>query len=121
MSDSDAQAQGGGTQTGFEDFEEPAVYETNIGDTLRYRNGYIVVEGINRNATVQNIPRQEGDVIVGLKVKVHAADGETYEAEPVFLIRDGNQLDLFKDVEEQGIQFRFSNIDRQRTRLHSSH
>src|SRR5690606_40801472 len=64
MSDSHTQAKGEGAQAGFEDFEEPAVYETNIGDTLRYRNGYIVVEGINRNATVQNIPRQEDDIIV---------------------------------------------------------
>ncbi|MGV3764021.1 cytochrome c biogenesis protein CcsA [Parapedobacter sp.] len=117
MSDSHTQAQGDAAQAGFEDFEEPAVYETNIGDTLRYRNGYIVVEGINRNATVQNIPRQEDDVIVGLKVKVHAADGETYDAEPVFLIRDGNTFDLFKDVEEQGLRLRFSNIMPQKDKL----
>src|SRR5690606_38145254 len=117
MSDSHTQARGNGTPTGFEDFEEPAVYETNIGDTLRYRNGYIVVEGINRNATVQNIPRQEDDVIVGLKVKVHAAGGETYDAEPVFLIRDGNTFDLFKDVEEQGLRLRFSNIMPQKDKL----
>ncbi|HWK98788.1 MAG TPA: cytochrome c biogenesis protein CcsA, partial [Parapedobacter sp.] len=117
MSDSHTQAQGDGTQAGFEDFEEPAVYETNIGDTLRYRNGYIVVAGINRDATVQNIPRKEGDIIVGLKVEVHAADGETYDAEPVFLIRDGNTFDLFKDVEEQGLRFRFSNIMPQKDRL----
>src|SRR5690606_11766599 len=97
MSDSHTQAQGDASQGSFEDFEEPAVYETNIGDTLRYRNGYIVVEGINRNATVQNIPRNEDDIIVGLKIKVHAASGETYSAEPVFFIRGGSTFDLFKD------------------------
>lgn len=117
MSDSHTQAQGDATQSGFEDFEEPAVYETNIGDTVRYRNGYIVVEGINRNATVQNIPRNEDDVIVGLQVKVYASNGETYDAEPVFLIRGGNTFDLFKDVEEQGLRFRFSNIMPQKDKL----
>jgi Cytochrome c biogenesis factor len=117
MSDTQLQAQGGGGESGFEDYEEPAVYETNIGDTLRYRNGYIVVEGINRNATVQNIPRKEDDVIVGLKLKVHAATGETYEAEPVFLIRGGTTFDLFKDVTEQGLRFRFSNIMPQKDKL----
>ena len=117
MADSQAQAQGNGGESGFEDFEEPTVYETNIGDTLRYRNGFIVVEGINREATVQNIPRQEDDIIVGLKVKVHAAEGKTYDAEPVFLIRDGNTFDLFKDVEEQGLRFRFSNILPQKDKL----
>src|SRR3546814_7184848 len=52
-----------------------------------------------------------------LKVKVHAADGETYEAEPGFLIRDGNTCDLFKDVEVQGLRFRFSNIVPQKDKL----
>ncbi|WP_262249618.1 cytochrome c biogenesis protein CcsA [Parapedobacter soli] len=117
MSDSHTQAQGDASQGSFEDFEEPAVYETNIGDTLRYRNGYIVVEGINRNATVQNIPRNEDDIIVGLKIKVHAASGETYSAEPVFFIRGGSTFDLFKDVEEQGLRFRFSNIMPQKDKL----
>jgi len=104
-------------QTGFEAYDEPAVYETNIGDTLRYRNGYIVVEGINRNATVQNIPRKDDDIIVGLKLRIHAATGESYEAEPVFLIRGGTTFDLFKDVDEQGLRFRFSNIMPQKDKL----
>lgn len=117
MADTHQPGQGGGEQAGFEDYEEPAVYETNIGDTLRYRNGYIVVEGINRNATVQNIPRKEDDVIVGLKLKVHTAAGDTYNVEPVFLIRGGTTFDLFKDVEEQGLRFRFSNIMPQKDKL----
>src|SRR5690606_11567134 len=117
MSDSHTQARGDGTPTGFEDFEEPAVYETNIGDTLRYRNGYIVVEGINRDATVENIPRKDDDIIVGLKLNIHAVSGETYNVEPVFLIRGGTTFDLFKDVEEQGLRLRFSNIMPQKDKL----
>ncbi len=117
MSDVHQQTQPGGDQTGFEAYDEPAVYETNIGDTLRYRNGYIVVEGINRDAVVQNIPRKEDDIIVGMKLRVHAANGETYEAEPVFLIRGGTTFDLHKDVEEQGLRFRFSNIMPQKNKL----
>ncbi len=117
MSDTHQQAQPGGEQAGFDAYEEPAVYETNIGDTVRYRNGYVVVMGINRDATVQNIPRKDDDVIVGLKLRVHAVNGETYEVEPVFLIRGGTTFDLFKDVEEQGLRFRFSNIMPQKDKL----
>ena len=106
-----------GEQTGFEAYDEPAVYETNIGDTLRYRNGYIVVTGINRDATVENIPKKEDDIIVGLKLDVHAATGETYPVEPVFLIRGGTTFDLFKDVEDQGLRLRFSNILPQKDKL----
>ena len=97
-------------KTGFEDYEEPATYEVNVGDTLRYRNGFYVIEGINRNAQLENIPKGEKDVIVGLKIKVVASDKKEYNVEPVFLIKDGTSYDFNKDVNEQGLRFRFSNI-----------
>ena len=117
MSDTHLQAQGNGEQTGFEGYEEPAIYETNIGDTLRYRNGYIVVTGINRNATLQNIPKGEDDVIVGLRLNVHGVDGQVYEVEPIFLIKGGATYDFSKDVEEQGLRVRFSNIMPEKDKL----
>lgn len=97
-------------KTGFEDYDEPATYQVNIGDTLRYRNGVFVIEGINKNAKLENIPLKPTDVIVGLKIKVIAADQKTYEAEPTFLLKDGNAYDFNKDVSEQGLKFRFTNI-----------
>src|SRR5690606_41320311 len=36
-------------RTGYEEYDEPATYEVNINDTLRYRNGIFVVQGINNN------------------------------------------------------------------------
>ena len=97
-------------KTGFEDYEEPATYQVNIGDTLRYRNGIFVIEGVNRDAKLQNIPLKESDVIVGLKIKVITADKKEYTAEPIFLLKDGNAYDFNKDVAEQGLKFRFTNI-----------
>ena len=112
MSDTHAQAQGqgGGESEGLDAFDEPTVYETNLNDTLRYRNGYIVVTGINRDATVENIPKGENDVVVGLNLAVHAMGGDVYEVEPIFLIKDGATYDFYKDVTEEGLRFRFSNI-----------
>jgi len=117
MSETHLQAQGAEQQAGLDAYEEPAIYETNIGDTLRYRNGYIVVTGINRNATVENISKGEDDVVVGLNLKVFASSGEVYEAEPVFLIKDGATYDFSKDVNEQGLRFRFSNIMPEKDKL----
>lgn len=97
-------------QTGFEDYEEPATFLVNIGDTLRYRNGIFVIEGVNKSAKLQNIPLKENDVILGLKIKVIAADQKEYHAEPIFLLKDGHAYDFNKDVEEQGLKFRFTNI-----------
>lgn len=110
MSETHMLAQGSNEREGLDAYEEPAVYETNIGDTLRYRNGYIVVAGINRDATVENIPKGENDVVVGLNLEVYAADGEKYQVEPIFLIKDGSTYDFSKDVSDQGLRFRFSNI-----------
>src|SRR5690606_21870740 len=106
-----------GEQSGFEAYDEPAIYETNIGDTLRYRNGYIVVEGINRDATVENIPRQDDDIIVGLKLNIHAVSGEASNVDPELAIRGGTTFDACEDVEEQGLGLRFSNIMPQKDKL----
>lgn len=94
----------------FDNYEEPAIYAINIGDTVRYRNGYIVVTGVNRDASIENIPKGPDDLIVGLQVNVVAVSGEEYTAEPLFMIKDGNLYDFGKDVDEQGLRLRFTNI-----------
>ena len=97
-------------KTGYEDYDEPATYQVSLGDTLRYRNGFYVIQGINRDAKLNNIPKGPEDIVVGLKIKVFAADKKEYEVEPIFLIKDGNTYDFNKDVAEQGLRFRFTNI-----------
>src|SRR5690606_28326782 len=68
----------------FYDYKEPATYEVNIGNTLRYRNGYYIIDAINKNATISNIPKEEGDVLVGMQIRVVASDGKEFKAEPIF-------------------------------------
>lgn len=96
--------------SGFEQFDEPATYLVNIGDTLRYRNGYYTIEGINKEATLENMPVADEDILVGLQIKVFPADGSEHSVEPVFLIKGGNTFDFYKDVEDQGLRFRFTKI-----------
>ena len=97
-------------QTGYEDYDEPATYQVNVGDTLRYRNGFYIIEDINKDATLNNIPKGEDDIIIGLQIKVVSADQKEYNVEPVFLIKEGHSYDFNKDVAEQGLRFRFTNI-----------
>ncbi|TCK85167.1 heme lyase CcmF/NrfE family subunit [Albibacterium bauzanense] len=94
----------------YENYEEPMTYEVNVGDTLRYRSGFIIVKGVNRNASIQNMPIGENDIAVGLTVEVHAMDDKTYTAEPVYLIKGNSVYDFEKDVEEEGLKFRFTKI-----------
>ncbi|WP_367210307.1 heme lyase CcmF/NrfE family subunit [Sphingobacterium sp. R2] len=104
-------------KTGFEDYEEPATYQVNIGDTLRYRNGYYVIEGLNKEAHLEKIPKGPGDVMVGLKIKVFSADNKQYEVQPIYLIKDGGVYDFNKDVNEQGLKFRFTGIKPDKDKL----
>jgi len=94
----------------YEDYEEPMTYEVNVGDTLRYRSGFIIVKEVNRNATIQNIPVAKGDIAVGLMLEIHASNNKTYTAEPIYLIKEGMVYDFAKDIEEQGLKFRFTKI-----------
>ncbi|WP_223582016.1 heme lyase CcmF/NrfE family subunit [Sphingobacterium sp. GVS05A] len=104
-------------KTGFEDYEEPATYQVNIGDTLRYRNGYYVIEGLNKEAQLEKIPKGPNDVMVGLKIKVVAADNKQYEVQPIYLIKDGGIYDFNKDVADQGLKFRFTGIKPDKDKL----
>ncbi|GAA4183058.1 heme lyase CcmF/NrfE family subunit [Sphingobacterium ginsenosidimutans] len=104
-------------KTGFEDYEEPATYQVNIGDTLRYRNGYYVIEGLNKEAQLEKIPKGPNDVMVGLKIKVVAADNKQYDVQPIYLIKDGGIYDFNKDVTDQGLKFRFTGIKPDKDKL----
>lgn len=95
----------------YEDYEEPITHEVNVGDTLRYRSGFIIVKKVNQNATIQNIPVAKGDLAVGLTLEVHANNDKTYTAEPIYLIKQGMVYDFAKDVDEQGLKFRFTKIN----------
>lgn len=111
------EAKQGEEKSGFEDYDEPATYEVNLGDTLRYRNGFFIIENINRDAKIENIPKGENDIVFGLQIRIVASDGKEFKAEPLFLIKDGNAFDFHKDVNEQGLRFRFSNIKPQADKL----
>jgi cytochrome c-type biogenesis protein CcmF len=92
-----------------EKYEKPATYEVNVGDTVRFREGYILVKGINREAKIQNIPVGERDIAIGLQLDI-VSDGKVYPSEPIYLLKDGSKFDFGKTVDEKGLKLRFSNV-----------
>jgi cytochrome c-type biogenesis protein CcmF len=95
----------------YEDYEEPVTHEVTVGDTIRYRSGFVVVKKVNRSATIQNIPVADGDIAVALTLDVNTAKGKLYTAEPIYLIKGGMVYDFAKDVDEEGLKFRFTKIN----------
>ncbi|RCH56170.1 cytochrome C biogenesis protein [Mucilaginibacter hurinus] len=89
---------------------DPAVaHEVAIGDTITYREGFIVLKGLNKEAKVQSIPLNEGDIAVGAQLEVHT-HGKTYQAEPVYLIKGRNVFDFAKKIEDAGLKLQFAKI-----------
>ena len=92
-----------------ENYKEPVTHEVAVGDTVRYADGFIVVKGVNENATIQNISLAAGDLAAGMKLEV-VTNGKTYPVEPIFLLKGGNKFDFAKKVDEAGLKLRFADI-----------
>src|SRR5690606_21395320 len=99
-----------------ENYEKPVNYEVNLGDTVRYREGYIRVKGINRNATVQNIQLNEQDIAIGMQLEVNHK-GKIIETEPVYMLKDGSKFDFGRTLDEAGLKLRFANVFPERDKL----
>jgi cytochrome c-type biogenesis protein CcmF len=91
-------------------FDKPLTYEVSVGDTIRFRKGYVVLRGLNTSVKVENITLTQNDVAVGAQLEIFAFDDKNYSAEPVFMVRGGAKFDFSKRVEEMGLKFRFSNV-----------
>lgn len=91
-------------------YDEPVAHEVAVGDTIRYRDGFMILKSINKQASVQNIKVGPNDVAIGANIEVHA-NNAIYTAEPVFMIKDGNVFDFARKVEDAGLKLRFSRIN----------
>ena len=93
-----------------EHYDAPTTHAVSPGDTIRYKNGLIVVKSVNRNANIEKIPLQPGDLAVGMELQV-LTQGKTFSAQPLYLIKNGNVYDFAKNIDEAGLRLRFSKID----------
>jgi cytochrome c-type biogenesis protein CcmF len=90
-------------------YEPPVSYEVAIGDTIRYREGYVILRSLNKQPKLQNIPLTGTDVAVGAVLEIVSHDIK-YSAEPVFMIKGGNSFDFPRKVADAGLKLRFSKI-----------
>ncbi|MDB5010834.1 MAG: cytochrome biosis protein, partial [Mucilaginibacter sp.] len=67
-------------------YDAPVIYNVAPGDTIPFREGYVLLTGIGRVDHIQNIPIAANDVAIGAKLKV-VSHGKTYDAEPVYMIK----------------------------------
>lgn len=99
-----------------EEYLKPVVHEVSIGDTVRFRGGYMLVKSVNRNATIKDIPLNANDVAIGMNLEIKT-DKVITTAEPIFLIKGNTKVDFGKKVDEVGLKVRFTNILPEKDRL----
>ena len=61
---------------------------------------------------MENIPLTNKDIAVGAILEI-TANGKTYTAEPVYMIKNGSVFDFSRKVDDAGLKLRFSKIDPQ--------
>ncbi|HXH99056.1 MAG TPA: cytochrome c biogenesis protein CcsA [Sphingobacteriaceae bacterium] len=102
--------------TDEEEYEKPVIHEVSLGDTVRFSEGFIIVKSVNRDAKLQNIPLTANDIAVRLNLEIHS-NGQVYNSEPVFLVKNGTKYDFGKNVDEAGLKLRFTDVKPQKEKL----
>nr|WP_294893862.1 cytochrome c biogenesis protein CcsA [uncultured Pedobacter sp.] len=92
-----------------ENYQKPVAHEVVAGDTVRFREGFILVKSLNKNAKINDIALTDKDVAIGLNLEVHS-NGAIYNVEPTFLIKGNAKVDFGKKVDEAGLKLRFTNV-----------
>ncbi|WP_423148098.1 cytochrome c biogenesis protein CcsA [Rubrolithibacter danxiaensis] len=99
-----------------ENYEKPVKYQVSPGDTVKTRDGVIVVKSINRDAKIENISLAKDDVAVGMLLEI-IQNGQKYTTEPVFLLKGGNKFDFGKNIDKAGLRLRFSDVLPEKNKL----
>jgi cytochrome c-type biogenesis protein CcmF len=105
----------GGAESAHDEADDDKNYDTPVshtvapGDTIKYRDGYILLKGLNKEAKVQNIPLSDSDVAIGAKLEV-VTHGNHYTVVPVYMIKNGNVFDFARKVDDAGLKLRFSKV-----------
>ena len=82
----------------------------NIGDTMFYSTGYLVLDTVKVNPKNSKYSFTASDTAIMAELEVKSSDGRSYKAMPVFQLR-GRQPVYFNDtVHSQGIAVRLSRI-----------
>jgi len=98
-----------GEENDDRNYDAPVIHEVAVGDTIRYRDGYMILKSLNREARVQNIPLTGNDVAIGANLQIFE-NGKTYNAEPVYMVKNKSVFDFARKVDDAGLKLRLTKI-----------
>ncbi|OOQ60316.1 cytochrome c biogenesis protein CcsA [Mucilaginibacter pedocola] len=92
------------------DYDPAVPHQVAVGDTIRFREGYMVFKQLNNGVKLQNIAASELLVSVGAEMEIHS-HGQTYHSAPVYMLKKNGQVfDFPTKVEEAGLKLQFTKI-----------
>ena len=86
-------------------------YRLKQGDVIEYRGYRIQFAGFNRKPDHPNYTPNEEDIAVSAMINVQGPNGNSYQAQPVYLIRGNRPYNIKDEIPGPGLHFRFTAID----------
>ncbi|MEL7220746.1 MAG: cytochrome c biogenesis protein CcsA, partial [Bacteroidota bacterium] len=84
-----------------------------VGDQVKVGDLAVTFTGFNKDASLPAYEPLEGDIAVGAMLSAVNPVGETQTANPIFLIRDNQPLNLKDEIQELGLHARFVSLNPQ--------
>src|SRR6185312_17479849 len=81
--------QGSANEHGAEDddknYDPPIPHQVSAGDTIRFREGYIIFKGLSNESAVSNLQLGKNDAAIGADLEV-VSHGKNYAIKPLYII-----------------------------------
>ncbi|MDR3693559.1 cytochrome c biogenesis protein CcsA [Mucilaginibacter sp.] len=114
--DAQTDAAHGDAENDDKNYDPPVAHEIAVGDTIRYREGYIVLKAMKKETSIQNIPLTDSDIAIGAQLQI-VSNNQTYTAEPIYLIKGKGAYYFDRKAEDAGLKLRLSKIIPERNKV----
>ncbi len=101
-------------------YKEPKKHLLAVGDTIVISNSLFTLLEIDKAVDKKTNSLNENDIAVGLKLKVTDINKKDYFVEPLFVIRENEQITVPAEIEKLGLKFDFSSIDTENNKFEIS-
>jgi cytochrome c-type biogenesis protein CcmF len=82
----------------------------SFGDTIKYSNGFITLDTILVNPSNAKYHFSSSDTALMASLTVHSNDGPTYQAAPVYQLKNGRAVYIADTIPSQNLALAFTNI-----------
>ncbi|MFN4235527.1 MAG: heme lyase CcmF/NrfE family subunit [Bacteroidia bacterium] len=102
------------------EYLEPKEHKIQIGDTIFASNSIMVLKEITSQIDREKYDLKETDIAVKAKITLYDILNNTYQAEPIFMVKNNFVTPLAYEVNELGLKISFDKIDPETGELHFS-